>query len=469
MARRLDHESIPNWLIMSRPRAPFLKRWMLEYKGVHEQDGWQKLALKTPSDLAKDDSDITVLDGHSWFYPIASDPDGDAALKKLWFGKTWDEVDRSYGTHVWHWDESTRQTITPQTIKTVDTPLFCALRPLLDGLISGEKARGRPNPNCTVVKVDQLSNRDHRLFSDYLAEGDQWNMKWIDSSGFNHHGWAPNGTRLSEDKEGGVVRVIDQHSWAVLPVPQGWDAREWTARLDLKIQSEVLDAAGGFGLFKIRTRGEGEIVVRIISQNPPTQYMLDIGWRDTPRVQKANGEFAQSDNEKRQIPAEALHQLGKTFHELAITYDRRLKGQVSVYLDGTSLGTARVPLLASPDRGLDIWINAAEFQDLDMGFRGSLRRFTMYADALSANTMSDKGSLPSIQTALSSFSSSAAVKHLSSTRSGSGGSILLALTMIMVLVVFVTRSRRALVREIPWYTREMIRKVRRFGDGTLHR
>ena len=96
MARRLHPEGIPNWMIMSKAGSPFLRRWIEKYKGewdlnkdesIWDDHIWKEMAVETPSELAKGgDPNVMILNGHSWFYPLASEPDGDTTLKKLWFG-----------------------------------------------------------------------------------------------------------------------------------------------------------------------------------------------------------------------------------------------------------------------------------------------------------------------------------------------------------------------------------------------
>ena len=136
MAERLAPEGAPNWLIMSKPQSPFLKRWMDAYPSSDRS--FSHLATLTPYEFFKDrDPDLHVLGGHTWFYPLASDPDGDKTLKKLWFGKSWFDIEESYGTHVWHWKEEFRELITPEVVRAVDTPLFCRLRDLFEGLGDG--------------------------------------------------------------------------------------------------------------------------------------------------------------------------------------------------------------------------------------------------------------------------------------------------------------------------------------------
>ncbi|KAL2044100.1 hypothetical protein ABVK25_012476 [Lepraria finkii] len=109
LARRLNPEGIPNWMIMSKPGSPFLRRWLERYEGkvapgtgerVWEDDMWKEMGFEVPTQLAMEENPglAFVLDGHAWFYPLASEEEGDVPLKKLWFGKSWDSIDESYGT-----------------------------------------------------------------------------------------------------------------------------------------------------------------------------------------------------------------------------------------------------------------------------------------------------------------------------------------------------------------------------------
>ena len=69
-------------------------------------------------------------------------------------------------------------------------------------------------------------------------------------------------------------------------------------------------------------------------------------------------------------------------HEMAITFDPKTQGSVSLFLDGQSFDNGTLPLVASPKVGQEIWINAEEWDLVDTSFRGTLHRFTMYAEAL---------------------------------------------------------------------------------------
>ena len=454
MATRAAHETIPNWLIMSRAKAPFLKRMMVEYNKVWKAGGWDKLALQSPSELAKDDLDVTILDGHTWYYPLASEENGDVTLKKLWFGKSWSDIDRSYGTHIWHWDERIRALITPHIVNAVDTPLLCKIRPLfqeLDNATSVESSR-KSNPNCTIATADELKVKDHKAFSDYQADNRDHHMKWVDSSGFHNHGWAPNGMELTEIN-GTLARNITDTSFAVLPVSNGWDTREWTARMELMVDN--VTPQNGFGLFKIRTEGEGEIVVGMAKRKFPLSMMVDSAWKNSSEPRKKVGQFITPEDEQKWIPASKLRPLERSFHNLAITYDRRVYGNLTVYLDGEKVGSQRLSILGSPKVGQDIWINALEWHQLDMGFRGSLRRFTMYAEALSMQDLAHPVSI----------SHSSFFPTLDTQRLRGRSSPLLALTLFMIGIFFILRSRKILSREIPRYLREMIRRLRQLSDS----
>ena len=164
------------------------------YKGAWDQGDWKKLALQVPEALADDlDEDLTILDGYSWFYPLASEEDGDATLKRLWFGKSWDDIGKSYGTHVWHWSEDFRHLVTPEVVRTIDTPLFCSLRHLFDDLDRDgyNSTELEENANCSITTVEKLKEKNHRIFADYRMDSDDVDTKWVDSSGYNLHGWAP--------------------------------------------------------------------------------------------------------------------------------------------------------------------------------------------------------------------------------------------------------------------------------------
>lgn len=466
MARRLSPDGVPNWLIMSKPGGPFLKQWMQAYEGewdlswdesTWKDDSWEKMAVETPTKLAEiGGQGLVILDGHSWFYPLAAESDGDAALKKLWFGKSWDSIDESYGTHVWHWDEGVRELVTPRNIRMIDTPLFCQIRPLFDDLDSdGYIATAvRKNANCSSVRAASLKRRNHRMFSDYRMTSDEHDIKWVDSSGYHLHGWAPKGTPLRNDAAGGTHRMMGEHSFAVLPVPSGWDTRTWTARMDVKLDPGTLDGDKLVGLFKIRTERDGDILTRVGNQRG-SGYTMDIEWRDLSRS-KAKEVLSHWKTQTRgYIQTPDLRQVQQSWHHVAITFDRREKGEMGLYIDGVQMGTQPLSLQKKPDLGQEIWINAREWDEIDMGFRGSLGRFTMYADALTADTVNQ--TIPANAASLLNLPV-VDLEHVPVTKPQ--GSLFFILMVIMALSLVLVRMKKGIVRDGLWHVREGIRRLR---------
>ena len=271
-----------NGMIMSKPRSPFIKRWIEQYKAVKQKGDWDRLSTTIPHRMYNDqDPDLTALDEHSWSYPLSSHQGVDSSLKVLWFGKSWYDIDQSYGTHLWHPTSDFKKTITPQIIRTIDTPLFCKIRKIFDNLdndgivlISQDK-----NANCSITRTENLKEQNHRLFSDYRMSTDDVDNKWVDSSGFNNHAWAPKGTLLKSDPASGLVyRNITAGSYAVLPVPVDWDSRVWSVRMTLKIDSRNIAEGDGVGIFKIRMEDEGELLVRIRNDNPYPGITVKVEW-----------------------------------------------------------------------------------------------------------------------------------------------------------------------------------------------
>ena len=468
MARRLSPEGVPNWLIMSKAGSPFLKEWMQKYEGewdlsndesTWKEDSWDKMAVETPTKLAEnEDPDLMILDGHSWFYPLASDSNGDAMLKKLWFGKSWDSIDESYGTHMWHWNGEIRNLATPEIVRTIDTPLFCQLRKLLDDLDGDGYTATAPerNANCSIKMAASLKTRHHRMFSDYRMAGDEHDTKWVDSSGYQLHGWAPKGTPLRSDAISGTHRWMGEHSFAVLPVPSGWDTRAWTVRMDLQLEPGTLDGKELVGLFKIRTEDDGDIVVRVGNQRG-AGYIMDVEWRDLSRA-KAKEVLTLWKTQKRgYIKSPHLRQVQQSWHQMVITFDRREKGELGLYLDGVQMGAQPLALQKESKLGQEIWINAREWDEIDMGFRGSLRRFTVYADALTADNVNQ--SIPA-NTASSLTLPALDLQRVPVTKSQ--GSLLFILLAIVVVSFVLARSKKVILRDGLWHAREGIMHLRQW-------
>ena len=108
---------------------------------------------------------------------------------------------------------------------------------------------------------------------------DDLDRKWVDSSGFHNHGWAPKGTLLkSKNASGFMYRAIIADSYAVLPVPADWDCRVWSVRMMVEVDTKHIAEGDGVGIFKIRMEDEGEILVRVRNDNPYPGITLKLDW-----------------------------------------------------------------------------------------------------------------------------------------------------------------------------------------------
>lgn len=290
MAQQYRGDGLPNGFTMSKPRSPFLKRWIQQYREIKTTGDWDQLSAAQPYAMWKDkDPDLTVLDGNAWYYPLSAERDSDATLKQLWFGKSWHNPEKSYGTHFWHPTENFARVITPIIIQTIDTPLFCSVRKLFDNLDDDGYYAEEPakNANCSITWNKDLKEQNHRLFSDYQILTDDVDRKWIDSSGFNNHAWALNGMKLIFNETSGMkYRNISAQSYAILPVPADWDVRVWSARMRFQLDSHEISEGDGIGLFKIRMETGGEILVRVRNDNPFPGTTVKVEWKGDQLAKK---------------------------------------------------------------------------------------------------------------------------------------------------------------------------------------
>lgn len=292
MALQHHGGGIPNGFIMSKPGSPFLKRWLKYYQETRyakDEKIWDRLSTTRPYTMYQDkDPDLTVLSGKSWFYPLSAEAEVQAPLKAFWFGKSWHDIGESYGAHFWHPMEKFAKLVRPQMVRMIDTPFFCQVRKLFDNLDEDGYYSEPPetNPNCSSTWVKGLRERDHRMFSDYRITTDIHELKMIDSSGFNNHGWAVKGLPLLKDTSSAVTsRNVTSKSYAVLPVPVDWDTRVWTVRTTFQLDFQI--ALGSVvGLFKIRMEIEGEILVRIITDNPDPGMTVQLEWHGNSLAKK---------------------------------------------------------------------------------------------------------------------------------------------------------------------------------------
>ena len=287
MTRQLSVAPLINAVIMSKAESPFLHRWMQAYRDFNVSE-WDHMTSWVPHDMfLSGEPDLTLLDDHAWMYPKrhgGADDTSHPHLSQMWTGKSWHDIDHSYGVHFWKWLTYAKDLIhmTPDMARNIDTPLFCRLRKLFDN-VDGDGYFSIPwaeNPNCTFSWVKDLDANRHRLFADYRMDQDTMDMKWVDSSGHSNHGWAGHGTALVRtNKTTEVARRRfgkDDHAW--LPVPVDWDARVGTARVALQVNPQAFkQGEKEMGLFKIRVDWTGEIVLSL-KLNEHGRPLLKFRW-----------------------------------------------------------------------------------------------------------------------------------------------------------------------------------------------
>lgn len=144
-----------------------------------------------------------------------------------------------------------------------------------------------------------------------------------------------------------------------------------------------------------------------------------------------------------------LPQLKTGLHEMALTFDRKTQGLVRLYLDGKSLANGTLPLVASPKVGQEIWFNARDWDNLDTGFRGTLHRFTMYADALPPDAVAEP--LSTASPALLRLKGGIDIPHATS----SPLALLLPFLVAMLVVLFLMRRKKGFVMAIPEYANKI--------------
>lgn len=293
-----------NALIMSAPKAPFIRRWMEKYRYFNDIS-WNKHSVVLPYKMYIDgDPDITVLDSHTWFYPMYGNDN--RGLRTMWFGKSWWDIDRNYGVHLWRWSRGAiADLLTPQTVREIDTSLFCAIRKLFDnvdndGYISIESSK---NPNCSIPRISDIVYHPRGLFAVYNFTTDVNNVKWVDQSGNNLHGWALWGTQLSTGPtNGSTARFFDEISSAVLPVPLGWDPRVGSINVRFQFDVNVLAYGQEMLLLKTSIDENGAIMIKLVMGQEGQQHsFINLIWAGTT---KQSGSDSGSHNFDLRFPLE---------------------------------------------------------------------------------------------------------------------------------------------------------------------
>lgn len=145
---------------------------------------------------------------------------------------------------------------------------------------------------------------------------------------------------------------------------------------------------------------------------------------------------------------------------MAITFDRRDRGYVNLFLDGEQIANNSMPLIASPKIGQEIWFNALDWDNLDTGFRGTLNRFTMYADALTPQDIA----LPLRTTSYTAEQISKLKSHINGSHAiTSPWAIFFPAVIITMLLLFLGRRKKGLIMAIPEY----LSRVRKLKIGHI--
>lgn len=272
---------VVNSMIMAKAQSPFLQRWMKRYRSFDPGE-WDTTSGIAPKEMYyAGDPDLTLLHSSAWLYPedhLREHGSWDSRqpyLTKMWTGKSWHDIDRSYGLTFWAFEAEGGSKrpfgvdLSPDVVRNIDTPLFCRMRKLFDNA-DGDGYLSTPwekDPNCTVSWMKDLEEDTHRLFAEYHFRDDTSDMKWVDTSGHRNHGWAFNTTINATDTKA-VKRRIASGSHAFLPVPADWDSRVGTVRMAFQPDTSILSDRSNnkaIGLLKIRMDYSGEILFSLAS------------------------------------------------------------------------------------------------------------------------------------------------------------------------------------------------------------
>ncbi|KAI9739253.1 MAG: hypothetical protein M1834_007466 [Cirrosporium novae-zelandiae] len=387
------HQGICNAMIMSKPRAPFMKQWMQQYIDFDDND-WKGLSVLRPFEMYLDGTadHLSVLDDHSWFYPMYYP--SDRGLMTMWLGKSWHDINRSYGVHFWPWLGSPqRLAFDPEVIRLIDTPLFCTIRHYFDNLDSDGyfSVPASKNPNCTIAWMSTLAKHTNGLFSLYDLSSDNDDRKWVDTSGNNLHGWAPHNVSLSTDPQTGLpYRQFVEGAYSALPVPADWDPRQGSFSLSFKVDRDAWFATREMGLLKIRFDRIGSISLGLESvdysgQNAQTRFQ----WQpDFEEIEESGNEGLRYEGADWRSDINFVNLFDNQFHEITMTWDRLAEGFVKLFIDGKPVSSTPMSLVPTQKVAQEIWLNALNFQTQDLGFRGLINGLKMYSSPLSADVVS---------------------------------------------------------------------------------
>lgn len=392
-----DPGGFGNAFFMAKPHSPFLKAWMQEYRRFNDSD-WGGFSLVAPHKLYEQgNQDLTALDVHTWYYPYCC---SDASTIKLFFGHSFTDIDENYGVHQWGGRWRTTNMLTPESVRTIDTPFFCHIRHLFNDLGDGYVAQDyRTNPNCSFVDMSTLRPSSDLLMADYQFTHDT-SIKVIDDSGNRLHGWAPHTTGMPLDFSSTAtstsiipqqVREFQPYQFLVLPLPTDYDGRVGTLQTSLYFQNGFADDRDKTTtLAQVRMDDDSKLLLRLLRSASTGNTSVQVEWIASSDRTSIEGEVFVHTS------ASSVFLDDGKWHGLQLSWDRKQAGLVTVLVDG-NLDTAHAsgedqtplkPLLAASVRllpkelkGGEVWINALKESELDGGLRARMRYLRTYASA----------------------------------------------------------------------------------------
>jgi len=281
--------------------------------------------------------------------------------------------------------------LTPESVRTIDTPFFCHIRHLFNDLGDGYIAQDyQTNPSCSFVDMATLGPSTDTLMADYQFAHDT-DIKVIDTSGNRLHGWAPHTTGLPFDISPFAtsptaitpqqVREFRPLQFLVLPLPTDYDGRTGTLQTSLLLQNGFADGRDStVTLAQVRMDDDSKFLLRLLRSGTTGNTSVQVEWMAPEGKAAADGEaFVHTS-------ARAVDLDDGKWHAIQLSWDRNEAGLLTVFVDGDGkekvlqpLLAASIRLLPSPVKGGEIWINGLKESELDTGLRARMRYLRTYA------------------------------------------------------------------------------------------
>ncbi|KAI8060993.1 nucleotide-diphospho-sugar transferase [Gongronella butleri] len=270
-----------NAVILSRPGARFLQRWIQTYRTFNMKD-WNYHSVILPGKLAPYfKNEVTVLNHTSFFWPLW---DGQG-LRTLFLEKSY-TFEHNFATHVWESAANTNlmKGLTEDVIMNVDNSLNCQLRRfLVDDPSKWKKVQCHTVPHTT---------RDDGIVGKWslarTIDEEMDPMPATDSTGNEMHGVIRGGYYDKQGKDDGVYMngkdsyvFLGMPTRMMLPTPGSLHAqRGVTVQWDMKTHSKdsgraamMLQTDRCKVIIKTRT-----IPGRGLALGVETQVLADNGW-----------------------------------------------------------------------------------------------------------------------------------------------------------------------------------------------